>query len=298
MKASELIQNAKKNKFAIGAFNAANTETLKAIIQAAVNSQSPIIIEASDGEVNYIGMHQLVALVKCYREETGLPIIINLDHAKDFEICKQAVDAGFDYVHIDGSKLPLDENIKVTKQVVEYAHAHGVMVEGEMDHIQGSSADHTNEDPSLYEKPEYYTNPQKAKEFVEATGIDVFASFIGNLHGVYAKEMRLKFDIFKELTDLLPNTYFSLHGGSGINADDVRKAIQMGIVKVNVNSEMRIAFKETLQKSLNETDEVAIYKITPPAIEAVQKVVEDKIAIFGSGGSNLPNPPEEISSLV
>lgn len=295
MNTLNLLRQAKNKKYAIGAFNAANTETLIAITNAAKKLKSPIILEASEGEVNYIGVEQLAALAQIYKKQTGVPIILNLDHAKTFEACKSAIDAGFDYVHLDGSKLPLDENIKVTKKVVEYAKAQNpkVIVEGEMDHIQGSSADHTSEDPSLYDKPEYFTNPKAAKDFVNQTGIDVFASFIGNLHGVFSKETRLKFDILEQLTNILPDTFLSLHGGSGTNKEDVKKAINLGIVKVNVNSEMRMAFKKTLQESLNKTDEIAVYKITPNAIMAVQKVVEDKIILFGSN-----NFAEKIESII
>lgn len=293
MKARQIFEKAKQNHYAIGAFNVANIETLKAITGAAKKLNSPVLIEASDGEINYIGIKQLVALVRAYEEELNIPLILNLDHGKNFEMCKAAVDAGFDYVHIDASKLPYDENVEITKKVVEYAHAHDVMVEGEMDHIQGSSADHTKENPEDFAKPEFMTNPEKALKFVEDTGIDVLASFIGNLHGVYATEMHLNHEILKQLGEVLPNTYFSLHGGSGIYNDDVKKAVQMGIVKVNVNSEMRMAFKKALQDELNKTDEIAIYKIAQPAIDAVQQVVEDKIMVFGSENKAL----EEIESL-
>lgn len=278
----ELLQKAKTGGYAIGAFNVAGIETLRAVTQAAEKLKSPIIIEASDGEVNYIGIKELVALVSISRERTGVPIILNLDHGKDFEICKQAVEAGFDYVHIDTSKLPLEENVTITKEVVKMAHAHGILVEGEMDHIEGSSEDHTQEDPTQYQKSGVYTDPQKAADFVRRTGIDVFASFVGNLHGLYAEEIRLNLELLKKIEKALPNTFLSLHGGSGINDGDVREAVKSNVVKVNVNSELRIAYKMSLQESLNASNEVAIYKLTPPAIKAVQTVVEGKIALFGS----------------
>ena len=282
MNTFEQLQKARKEHYAIGAFNAANIETLKAVVNSAVKLRSPVIIEASEGEADYIGKKQISSLVRIYKVEHNITVILNLDHAASFDACKDAIEAGFDYVHIDGSKLPYEENLRITKEVATYAHQHNVMVEGEMDHIQGSSADHTNEDPGSYQKASQYTDPQKALDFVSQTGVDVFASFVGNLHGLYADEIHLKLDILEQIKKLLPDTYLSLHGGSGIVDDDVRKAIKMGIVKVNVNSEMRIAFKTALQKALNESDEVAIYKLTPPAIEAVQKVVEKKIMLFGS----------------
>lgn len=282
LNALKLIQKAKKEGYAIGAFNVANIETLKAVTQAAFKLKSPVILEASDGEVNYVGIKQLVALVRIYREQTGVPIILNLDHGKDFESCKAAVEAGFDYIHFDGSKFGFDENISITKEVVKLAHAKHLPVEGEFTHIEGSSADHTKEDASQFEKKELYTDSEKAYEFVSKTGVDVLASFMGNSHGIYATEKHLDLSVLDALRKRLPNTFFSLHGGSGINNDEVKQAIKMGIIKVNINSEMRIAFKLTLQETLNQTSEIAVYKLTPSAIKAVQDVVEKKILLFGS----------------
>ncbi len=149
---------------------------------------------------------------------------------------------------------------------------------------EGSSEDHTNEDPEKFQSMGMYSNPQRAYDFVKATGIDTFASFIGNLHGVYAKEIRLDLALLNQIQKALPNTFLSLHGGSGINNDDVKQAVKSNIVKVNVNSEMRIAFKMTLQETLNNSNEIAFYKLTPPAIRAVREVVEHKIMLFGSAG--------------
>jgi fructose-bisphosphate aldolase class II len=224
----------------------------------------------------------MVALAKIYESELNIPVIVNLDHGKDFDACKKAIEAGFDYIHIDASKLEYEEAVATTKEVVELAHKHGLPVEGEIDHIQGSSEDHRKELSAMLQDPKMYTDPQKAKDFVSRTGIDVFASFVGNLHGEFADKERIKVDLLQKIKALLPNTYLSLHGGSGIDDGDVKLAIQNGIVKVNVNSEMRIAYKMTLQETLNKTNDVAIYKITPPAIDAVQKVVEYKIKLFGS----------------
>ena len=284
MNARDILQKAKNEGYALGAFNVCNLETLKAVIQAAQRLKSPIILEASDGEINYMGAENLVALTNIYRNQTGLPIILNLDHGKDFESCKRAIEAGFDYVHIDTSKLPLEENIAIAKEVVKMAHSRGVLVEGEMDHIEGSSEDHTNENPEKFQQMGMYSDPQKAYDFVKSTGIDTFASFVGNLHGIYAKEIRLNLGLLDQIQKALPDTFLSLHGGSGINDGDVKQAVKSNIVKVNVNSELRIAFKLTLQESLNSSKEVAFYKLTPPAIQAVQEVVERKILLFGSAG--------------
>ena len=279
-KALELLKKAKDNHFAIGAFNVCNIETLKAIAQAAEKLQAPVILEASDGEVNYFGIKELTAVVKILRNDLNIPLILNLDHGKDFETCKRAIEAGFDYIHFDGSALPLEDNIKITQEVVKIAHKYNLPVEGEMDRIQGSSEDHTKENPAKYQMEGKYTDSEAAYGFVKKTGIDVFAAFIGNLHGTFATSEKLNFDILKKLTAILPNTYFSLHGGSGISADQIKKAVEMGIVKVNVNTDMRIVFKKVLQKTLNESDEIAFYKLAQPAISAVQEVVEEKIKLF------------------
>jgi ketose-bisphosphate aldolase len=282
MTAKELLLKAQKEHYAIGAFNACNIETLKPILNAASRHNAPVIIEASDGEVKYIGAKEIAALARIYRAKYGIPIILNLDHGASFEMCKEAVDCGFDYVHFDGSKLPFEENVAIAKEVVGYAHEHNVLVEGEIDHIEGSSADHTKEDPKLFQQSSHYTNPEQAKEFVEKTGVDTFASFVGNLHGLYAEEIHLNLEILKQIRKAIPNTFLSLHGGSGINSEEVKMAVDGGIVKVNVNSEMRVTFKNTLQKTLNESSEVAFYKLSSDAIKAVEEIVERKILLFGS----------------
>ena len=282
MKAQEIFKKAREKGVAIGAFNVGNLETFKAITQAAKNLNSPVLIEASPGEAGFIGFKQLVYLARAYEDQIQLPVILNLDHGESVESILEAIKAGFDYVHYDGSKFSYEENLENAAIVVEEAHKKEIMVEGEIDHIEGSSADHTKENTKMYSKPELFTNPRKAKEFVEKTGIDVFASFIGNLHGIYADVIHLNLDKLKEITTALPYTYLSLHGGSGVYDDDVRNAIKMGIVKVNVNSELRVAFKMTLQEEIGKTTEIAPYKYMKRPIEEVQKVVESKMKLFGS----------------
>lgn len=282
MKAKELLKKAREKGVAIGAFNVGNLETFKAITQAAANLRSPVLIEASPGEAGFMGLKQLVCLARAYEDQIQLPVILNLDHGESVETILDAIKAGFDYVHYDGSKFSYEENLENASIVVEEAHKKGVIVEGEIDHIEGSSTDHTKEDTKMYSKPELFTNPQKAKEFVEKTGVDVFASFIGNLHGIYADVIHLNLDKLKEICTALPHTYLSLHGGSGVYDDDVKHAIKMGIVKVNVNSELRVAFKMTLQEEIGKTTEIAPYKYMKRPIEEVQKVVETKMKLFGS----------------
>jgi len=280
MKAKKYFEKAKKESFGIGAFNAANLESMKAVVAAAFKFQSPVIIEFSPGEVDHMGVDQAVALGRAFEKQYSVPIILNLDHGTNPEKIIQAIDAGFDYVHYDGGKIPFEEALKTGKMLADYAHGKGVLIEGEIDHIEGSSADHTDSKPDVDSK--LYTDPNQAKEFIEKTGFDVFASFVGNLHGIYAESKNLNLELLKNIQETLPNTYLSLHGGSGIVEEDIKKAIEIGIVKINVNSELRIAFKMVLQEVLNNSNEIAAYKFMQKPIEEMQKVVEQKIKMFGS----------------
>lgn len=262
MKLADFLQKAWEGHFALGAFNLDNLEILKGVALAAKNLSAPIIVEVSPGELNYWGMPNFAGTVDNLRRELGIPIFLNLDHAADIDIIKNSLDFGLSMVHFDGSKLPLEENISKAKQIVAWAHAKNIPVEGEMDSIG-----------------EKISSPEEAKNFVDQTGVDIFAVSIGNKHGVGENE-KLDLPLLQKIREALPNTFFSLHGGSGIAPEDVKEAIKLGIVKVNVNTELRIAFKNNLDLSTNE---LAWYKITQKAIEAVQKVTEEKIKVLGSG---------------
>lgn len=284
-KAREYFKKAKDQGFAIGAFNAASIETLKAIASAAKKLQSPVMIEASDGEVKYYGVNELVATVRAMEQDFQIPIFLNLDHAPGYTECHQALEAGFDYIHLDGSKLPYDENVEQTKKIVEEAHEKDVMVEGEIDNINamgGGSADHRGQNIDQFRSESIYTDPEKAADFVQKTGIDTFASFVGNVHGLYSEPKNLKLDLLERIADVLPGKFLSLHGGSGIPGPDIAAAVKLGIVKINVNSELRVALHDALKMVINSSDEVAAYKMMAEPIEAMQKIVEEKIGLFGS----------------
>lgn len=288
-KARYWFDRAQKEHFAIGAFNAASIEPLKAIVGAAKKLRSPIMVEASHGEVEYFGARELVGVIRALEQSHGVPIILNLDHAPDLENCKKAIDLGFDYVHLDASKLPLEENVRMAKELVEYAHQRDVLVEGEIDNINvmgASSADHRHQDVNSVRDKRYYTDPEKAAKFVADTGVDTFASFIGNVHGLYSGPKTIDIELLQMIKAKLGTTFLSLHGGSGIPDHYISAAVGAGIVKVNVNSELRVAFYDKLKKIINAegSDEVAIYKIMPDAISAMQEIVESKIKLFGSEG--------------
>jgi len=280
MNALEILTRAKNEGWALGAFNAGNLEIIKGIVQAAQNQQSPIILETSFGESQHFGIANFLSVVENFRQETGLTILTNLDHGGGLEECQSAIEAGYNLVHFDGANLPYEENVKITKVLVEQAHAKGVLIEAEIDKILGDSKTHEEEAESL-QATSNYTDPQKAADFVAQTGCDILAVFIGNLHGTYRNEPRLDIERLKMIRSQV-NCFFSLHGGSGLLNEDVTAAIKMGVVKVNINTDLRVAFKQTLENVLKGSEEYAIYKLMPPVMAAVQKIVEEKIQLFGS----------------
>ncbi len=284
MTAKDWLQKAKEEKFAIGAFNVGNLETFKAIVQAAANKKSPVIVESSPGETEWMGASNVVDMARNYSEEFGVPILVNLDHSETLEDCIIGIEAGYDLIHCDASKLPYEENVAQTKKVAEMAHAKGLTCEGELDHIGGSSEVHAGsagEEAGKIIK----TDPERAKKFVMETGIDIFAAFVGNVHGLYAGgQKNLDTDLVKEIADST-GVFLSLHGSSGIPEDQVQAAIANGVVKVNLNTEIRQAYKDSLEKVLEfNPEEYAMYKSEGPLIDAIQKLVEHKIEVFGSSG--------------
>ena len=283
MTSKELFQKAHDEGYAIGAFNAANIETLKAIAQSAGALKAPVIAESSYGETEFIGAANLVDVVRNLSAEFGVPMLINLDHSPSVEAAEAGIAAGYDLIHINASKLPYEENIAATKKIADEAHAKGLRCEAELTPSGGTSAVHEEKAEEAVAQ-EKLTDPDQAEDFVGRTGIDTLAVSIGNVHGVYASEKHLDLDLLAKLRARL-SCFFSLHGGSTISEDQVRNAIKIGkIIKVNVNTELRLAYRKTLEETLKASDEVAIYKIMPPVIEAVQEVVEKKIKLFGSVG--------------
>ncbi len=284
MGAKDWLQKAKNEKFAIGAFNVGNLETFKAVVKAAADKKSPIIIESSPGETEWMGADNVVDIARNFSQDFGVPILVNLDHAVSLEECQKGIEAGYDLIHFDGSKLPYEENVEITKKVVELAHIKGLIAEGELDHIGGSSEVHQGSAGDEAAKIAM-TEPEKAAQFVKATGVDIFAAFIGNVHGLYlGQEKHLDIERLKKIAEVT-GVFLSLHGSSGIPEKQVKEAIQNGIVKVNLNTEIRQAYKDSLEKVLKETPgEYAMYKSEQPVLDAIQKLVEHKIDLFGSAG--------------
>ena len=285
MTAKDWFNKAQTENFAIGAFNVDNMDIFKAVCLAGKNKRSPVMLEFSQGEVGYFGLKNIVDLIINAREEYGIPILLNLDHSKSVEDCIAAIDqAGFDNVHFDGSDLTYEKNVEETKKVVDSAHKKGLLVEAEIDKIAGSSDIHDEEiDIKLLEQS--YTDPQKAAKFVKETGVDMLATAFGNVHGTFPVQPNLDINLLSKIREAVPSCFLSLHGSSGIPAEQVKTAINVGkIVKVNLNTELRVAYREAIGEELSENpEEYASYKLSSDVIMAVAAVVEAKIDVFGSG---------------
>lgn len=285
VKARHLMQRSRQQKFAVGAFNIDNQETLIAVCRAAQAKKSPVLIEVSQGEVEAIGLDNIRDLVDNYKEEYGIEAYINLDHSPSVENAKRGIDAGFEFIHIDISQARHDaseeEIIKETAEIVEYANFTGAIIESEPHYFGGSSNVH--EETIDYEEiKKTFSTPLGAKEFVASTGIDTFAAAIGNLHGKYPVPKVLDLELLKLIREKI-DCNISLHGGSGTPLHYFEEAAKIGVSKININSDMRVAFRNTLEKVLKENpDEYAVVKLMPDVYKAVQVVVEEKIEAFGS----------------
>jgi len=286
-KARQLMQRTRDEHFAVGAFNIDDQSTLVAICRAAQKLQSPVLVETSQGEVDAMGLANIRDLVNNYKKEYNLEIFINLDHSPSVENAKKGIDAGFELIHIDVSQA--DHNatneqiVQATKEVVEYAKKTGALVESEPHYFGGSSNVHT-EQIDYDEIKKTFSTPDGAREFVEQTGIDTYAAAIGNLHGKYPVPKQLDLDLLQQIRSAL-TCNISLHGGSGTPLEYFEKAAKIGVSKININSDMRYAYRTTLEKVLSENpNEYALVKLMNKVIDAVQVVVEQKIQSFGSVG--------------
>tara|TARA_B100001105_G_scaffold255299_1_gene253990 strand:+ start:3247 stop:4158 length:912 start_codon:yes stop_codon:yes gene_type:complete len=286
-RARHLMQRSRQQHFAVGAFNIDNQETLIAVARAAQKLNAPVMVEVSDGEVKAMGLENLRDMVDNYKQEYGVEMYINLDHSPTVEACKQAIDTGYEFIHIDISQANHDaseeEIIAKTKEVVEYAKFTGALVESEPHYFGGSSNLH-KEDIDYEEIKKTFSTPEGTKSFVEATGIDTYAAAVGNLHGKYPVPKELDLELLQKIRDSI-DCQISLHGGSGTPLHFFEEAARIGVSKININSDMRYVFRKGLEKVLAENpDEYAVVKLMPQVYEAVQAVVEEKINAFGSAG--------------
>ena len=286
-RARALMERARNEHFAVGAFNVDNQETLIAIAEAAKAKNSPLMVEVSHGEVQQIGAEILRDMVDHYIDEMGIEMYINLDHSPSVEAAKRGIDAGFEFIHIDISQARKDasdeEIISETREVVEYAKFTGALVESEPHYFGGSSNLH-DEAIDYEEIRKTFSTPEGMREFVDATGIDTYAAAIGNLHGKYPVPKQLDIDLLRRLNEA-SSANISLHGGSGTPGHFFVEAAKVGVEKININSDLRIAFRTTLERVLKENpDQYAVMKLMPEVWGAVRTVVEEKIDMFGSAG--------------
>lgn len=285
------MAQARAEHWAFGAFNLDDEATLKAVVQAAAKKQAPVLVEVSQGEVDDIGLDNVRDMVDNFKYQYGVEIYVNLDHSPSVEAAKDGIEAGFEFIHIDVSQAnheASEEDIaNATREVVEYARLTGALVESEPHYFGGSSNVHA-EEIDFEEIKKTFSTPEGARQFVESTGIDTFAAAVGNLHGKYPVPKVLDLELLKQIREAI-DCNISLHGGSGTPGHYFRDAVQIGVTKVNINSDMRYAYRTTLEKILADNpNEYSVAKlINKEVIAAVQEVVESKIDDFNSSGKAL-----------
>lgn len=292
----EMFKKAYEGGYAIGAFNVNNMEIIQGITEAAKEERAPLILQVSAGARKYANHTYLMKLIEAAIEETDLPICVHLDHGENFEICKSCIDGGFTSVMIDGSKYPFEENIRITKEVVDYAHERGVVVEGELGRLAG-----IEDDVNVSAEDALFTDPDQVEEFVERTGVDSLAIAIGTSHGAFKfkGEPKLRFDILEEIQKRLPGFPIVLHGASsvipeyvdminkyggnlpgaqGVPEDMLRKAASMAVCKINIDSDLRLAMTAAIRKHFYENPgDFDPRKYLGPAREAIKSLVRHKI---------------------
>lgn len=280
-KLNEYLKDARDGGYAIGHFNFSTIDVLRGAVTAAKEAGAPaVMVATSEGEAKFVGYTTAVAAVRAIREELDFPVFLNSDHFKSFEACKTAIDAGYDSIHLDGSKLSYEENIALTKQVADYARSVNpdISIEGELGYLKGSSEVQTKVEISA----EDYTKPEEAQDFLAKTGVDRFAVVFGNIHGIVTEqEEKLDIEHFRKIVAAAPNAYYVLHGASGLKDEDVAAAIKAGIANVHFNTELRVAYTNGLLAALQaKPGETTPYKYLAPAVEEVKKVVTQKIRLF------------------
>ncbi|WP_091236986.1 class II fructose-1,6-bisphosphate aldolase [Anaerobium acetethylicum] len=274
-----ILKKAQEGGYAVGAFNAENMEMVQAIIAAAEELKSPVIIQTTPSTVSYASLELFCGMVSAEAQKVSVPVVMHLDHGNSFELCKQAVMAGYTSVMIDGSKLPFEENIALSKKVVAVAAEAGVAVESELGIVGGKEDSH-----EVSDKDAIYTNPLRAKEFAEQAEIQSLAVAIGTAHGFYNGEPKLDFDRLKEIRSAV-TIPLVLHGASGVPDDMVRQSIELGICKVNFATELRVAFTKGVRQSLESNAKMFDPKIYNAAgREEVKKLVKEKMHVCGSVG--------------
>ena len=276
---TELLLRADREGYAVGAFNANNMEIIQAIVDAAEKENAPVIMQASQGAIKYAGLEFITGMVKIAAEATRVPVALHLDHGTDFDQVIKCIRSGFSSVMYDGSKLSLEDNIAITNKVLEITRPIGVSVEAELGKIGG-----TEDDVHVSDREAMYTDPEEARYFVEKTGIESLAIAIGTAHGQYKGEPQLDFARLSKIKSLV-KIPIVLHGSSGVPDESVRKAIELGVCKVNIDTNIREAFVWEMRRRMEDNpDEIDPRKLLGPARDAATAIIREKIRLFGSTG--------------
>lgn len=275
------LKQAKEGRYAIGHFNFATEDVLRGIVESSHDvGASAVMVGTSEGEAGFFGIKEAVAAVRALREDLDYPAFLNADHFKSFEKCKEAIDAGYDSIIIDASKLPNEENIALTKQVVDYARLvnSDISVEGELGYLRGSS----EVQQKIEISPADYSKPEDVANFISRTGVDRMAIVFGNIHGIVTdQEEKLDIEHFSKIVSAEPRPYYVLHGASGLKDEDVSASIKAGITNVHFNTELRVAYRNEIDKQFHEhPNETTPYKYLGPAVDEVKKLVAQKIKVF------------------
>ncbi|MDA8352169.1 MAG: class II fructose-1,6-bisphosphate aldolase [Firmicutes bacterium] len=276
---TEFLPRAKKEGFAVGQFNMNNLEFVQGIAAAAKEEQSPFIFGVSEGAMRYMGIEYVVAMARIAAQESGVPVALHLDHGSSFEVAMKCIQAGFSSVMFDGSHYPYEENIRLTREVVKAAHAVGVSVEGELGTIGG-----VEDDVQVDEADAALAKPEEAIRFWEETQVDAMAVAVGTAHGMYKGEPKIRFDIIEEVSRNI-EAPIVLHGGSGVPDESIQKAVQLGVGKINVNTESQVACTQVVRDLLGENpDMIDPRKYLGPGRDAIKETVKGKMRLFNSSG--------------
>ena len=279
----DLLNHAEKHSYAVGAFNVINLEFLNGVLEAAEAVKSPVIINIAEAHFTYVNMEEITPAIKYMVENVCVPVVLNLDHGMSIETVVRALRCGFSAVMYDASKKPLDQNIEETKLIVKMAHSVGVSVEAELGRVGGAEGG-GGVRRGARAKREFFTNPDDAERYVAETGIDALAVSVGNVHGFYEGDPELEFDLIGELKRRT-GIPLVLHGGSGISDDDFRRAISLGIRKINFFTEMSKMAADRVAEMLRSSEQYLIHDLLKGAQERMQEVATGRMQVFGSAGT-------------
>lgn len=277
----EILEDAKKRRYAVGAFNVLNIESLQGILEAAVELKSPVIVNIAEVHFKYVDMEAMAPVVQRAAQLAPVPVALHLDHGLSLQTIVRAIRCGFTSVMFDGSRYPLEENIRLTKQIVEICHSIGVTVEAELGYVPGTESPRPN---GTEAQPELFTDPEEAERFVRETGVDALAVAVGTVHGLYKGEPKIDFDRLAEIASRT-NIPLVLHGGSGIRDEDFKRAIELGVCKVNVYTQMSIEAVNRIKRRLErEPGLINFPELLLEAKTGIKDVVKRHMEVFGSAG--------------